>query len=160
MAAPIPEDEPVTTATLFSSRMGGLLSFFFRQHVYEERRRPGEEVGAVSLAGDRVEVLVETFLPAELDDALPQAIGVLAIAVVLQPAHEKPVYVQPHRPPPVRDGREAEAVYVVARHRRYAFVGEAEPVVLQGIDQAFGPLLVGDAGEQGREVRGEIDLYR
>ena len=103
----------------------------------------------MALAGDRVEVLVETLLPAEFDDALPQAVGVLAIAVILQPVHENPVYVQPYRTPPVRDGREPQAVYVVAWHRRDAFVGEAKPVVFQRVDQAFGPLLVGDAGEQG-----------
>ena len=87
------------------------------------------------LAVGRIEVLMKTRFPAEPDDATPQSVGVLLETVVLQPVHQEPVYVQPDRSPPVFYGREPEAVHVVAGHRRDVFVGEAEPVVLQGIDQ-------------------------
>jgi hypothetical protein len=80
---------------------------------------------------------------------------VLAVAVVLQTVHQEPVYVQPDRPPPVLDRREPKAVYIVARHRRDVLVGEAEPIVFQGIYQSLRSRLLGDTGEKRRKVRYE-----
>jgi hypothetical protein len=114
----------------------------------------------VPLPVSRVEVLVETRFRAQPNDAVAQPVGVLPVTVVFQPVHEKPVYVQPEGSPPVLHGREPEATHVIAQCRRDVLVGEAEPVVFEGVYYTLGPRLAGDAGEQGQEVRGEVDVYR
>src|SRR5215207_11658981 len=116
MARPIPADDPVTMATLSLSSM--IFLPFPPRHVETERRRPGEEVGAMPHPRQGLEVLVEAFVPAQAHDGLPQTFGLLLVAVALQAPHQEPVNVDPDRPPPVTDREEREAVPVVARHGR------------------------------------------
>jgi hypothetical protein len=79
MALPIPDDDPVITATLFSSRK--ILPPIIREHVQEQRRRPGEEDRSKPIATGGIEVLVETLPLAQIDDGSSQTLRVLFIAL-------------------------------------------------------------------------------
>src|SRR5215218_9300677 len=109
-------------------------------------------------AGRGVVVLVEALIRAQREDGLSQTPGLLFVAVALQASHEQPVYVDPHRSPPVAGGEEGEAVPIVARHWCEALVRKTEVRVLQGVDHASCPPFVGDGRVQWHEVRRDVDL--
>src|SRR3712207_6598707 len=109
-------------------------------------------------AGRGVVVLVEALLLAQGDDGFSQSLGLPLVAVAFQAPHEKPVYVDPDRSPPVPSRKEGEAVSIVARHRRDALVREAKARVLQAVNHATRPSFVRDARVQGHEVRCDVDL--
>src|SRR5215210_6524073 len=84
--------------------------------------------------------------------------GLLFVAVALQATHEQPVDVDPDLSSPVAGREEGEAVPVVARHGREAFVRKAEARALQGVNHSTRPLFVGYGRVQGQEVRRDVDL--
>src|SRR5215212_6870766 len=109
-------------------------------------------------AGRGIVVLVEALVPAQREDGLSQAPGLLFVAVALQASHEQPVYVDPDRSPPVTGREEGEAVPVVARHGREALVRKAKVRVLQGLNHAIRTPFVGYRRVKGHEVRRDVDL--
>src|SRR5919199_5413800 len=122
IASAMPEEAPVTMVALSCSRMIYLLTFVAvsQHHVQEQRRRPREQYRAMPLAGDGIEVLVETLPPAQIHDGPCEALRMLFVAVVPKTAHQKPVYVDPDRSPPVLHRGEPETAHIVAGHGRYA----------------------------------------
>src|SRR5215203_4262450 len=109
-------------------------------------------------AGRGVVVLVEALLLAQRDDGISQSLGLFLVAVAFQASHEQPVYVDPHRSPPVPRREEGEAVPIVARYGSEALDRKAEARILQGVNHASRPPFVGDGRVQGHEVGCDVDL--
>src|SRR5215208_5146161 len=74
--------------------------------------------------------------------------------------HEEPVYVDPHRSTPIPRREEGEAVPIVARYRREAFIRETKPGVLQAVNHATRLLFVGYTCIQGHEVATSVSSTR
>jgi hypothetical protein len=68
------------TANLSKSRV---LLPVFHEHVQEQGRGPGEENRAEPPACKRVEVLVEAFALAQLDDGFSQTLCVILVTILL-----------------------------------------------------------------------------
>jgi hypothetical protein len=66
---------------VFSEVLRSSPKLVFKHDVQEQGRRPRKEVGAVPETGRGIVVLIEALIPAQGDDGLSQALGLLLVAV-------------------------------------------------------------------------------
>src|SRR3954466_7643085 len=72
--------------------------------------------------------------------------------------HQEPVYVDPYGAPPVLNGREPEAVAIVARYRVIIFCSQPKPRALHRLYHASGPNFIWDARKEGSEIGGHVSV--